>query len=185
MNVKLKQDSWINEAFSALAEGGVDSVKVEVLAKRLKVTKGGFYWHFKNRGDLLARLLENWRDGRIRTIAEQTTTNQSAYETLRFLLDLYTGPSNPRGSAIELAVRDWARTDVDAAAAVREVDDARLSSVAALFEQLGLDADQAYARAFLFYSYIFGQSLLHTGGVSPNETQIKGLCAALLVPEAS
>lgn len=181
MNVKLKQDAWINEAFSALAEGGVDSIKIEVLAKRLQVTKGGFYWHFKNRGELLSHLLESWRAGRIRTIREQTAADRPADEILTYLLRLYTGHSNPRGSAIELAVRDWARNNEAAAAVVREVDKERLASVAKLFARLSLDTESAHARAYLFYSYIFGQSLLNYGGEPCSEEALQARCARLLI----
>lgn len=64
MNKKRDQsqdrDSWLSEALELMRERGVDHVKVEPLASRLGVTKGSFYWHFKNRGDLLRSLPEFW-----------------------------------------------------------------------------------------------------------------------------
>jgi Bacterial regulatory proteins, tetR family len=38
---------WIEEAARALAAGGPDAVRVDLLAKALGVTRGGFYWHFE------------------------------------------------------------------------------------------------------------------------------------------
>ena len=46
-----------------LAEHGVESVRVEVLARDLGVSKGSFYWHFRDRGELLEKLLARWEDG--------------------------------------------------------------------------------------------------------------------------
>ncbi len=181
MNVKIKRDAWIAEAFSALAEGGVDSIKIEVLAKRLRVTKGGFYWHFKNRNELLEQLLKTWRERRIDTIREQTAIEQPAHNTLLGLLELYIDRANPRGTAIELAVRDWARSSALAAESVGAVDRERLTSVAQLFSQLDLDAEVAFSRAYLFYSYIFGQSLLNYSSESFELAQIRRLCAAQLL----
>ena len=40
---------WVAAGLAELAKGGVDSVRVEVLAERLGVTKGGFYRRFKDR----------------------------------------------------------------------------------------------------------------------------------------
>ena len=44
------RSGWIDEGLRALAAGGPDAVRIELLAKALGVSKGGFYWHFANRG---------------------------------------------------------------------------------------------------------------------------------------
>src|SRR6202047_5576718 len=62
---------WVTAGLAALATGGVDSVRVEVLAERLGVTKGGFYRRFKDRRALLNAMLETWRDGRVTAIERQ------------------------------------------------------------------------------------------------------------------
>ena len=67
---------------------------------------------------------------------------------------------NTEAIAIELAIRQWARSDEAAAEAVASVDAARLKNVAQLYRATGLEAEEADARAFLFYCFVFGQSLL-------------------------
>src|ERR671918_1162056 len=52
--------SWIEEGLRALGAGGPDSVRVELLAQALGVTKGGFYWHFEDRRALLEEMLDAW-----------------------------------------------------------------------------------------------------------------------------
>ena len=51
---------WLAAGLRALSEQGVASLTVEGLAKSLGIAKAGFYWHFKNRDDLLRQLLEYW-----------------------------------------------------------------------------------------------------------------------------
>ena len=46
----------------ALLHRGADGVRVEVLARELGVTKGSFYWHFRDRADLLEALLVEWEE---------------------------------------------------------------------------------------------------------------------------
>ncbi|MQX35388.1 TetR/AcrR family transcriptional regulator [Roseospira navarrensis] len=159
---KTQRDAWLETGFAMLAEGGAENVRIEPLARRLSVTKGGFYWHFKDRADLLAAMLERWRDGRVTVIARHVTPDgdETAEGVLRRLLSRYLDQPNPRGMAIEMAVRDWARHDARVAEAVATVDAARLAHVAPLFEALGLPPDEAAARARLFYAYVFGQNLL-------------------------
>ena len=47
---------WIEEGLRALAAGGPEAVRIEVLAQALGVSKGGFYGYFADREALLAQL---------------------------------------------------------------------------------------------------------------------------------
>ena len=154
-------DAWIDAGFKELARSGVEGVRVEVLAKSLGVTKGGFYRRFKDRAALLEGMLQTWRAGRIAAIEQQTSLDgASARERLRALIQLYSERMNTEGMAVELAIRQWARSDEPAAAAVASVDAARLKNVGQLYRATGLAPEEADAQAFLFYCFIFGQSLL-------------------------
>jgi AcrR family transcriptional regulator len=164
-------DAWIEAGFKEIARSGVEGVRVEVLAKNLGVTKGGFYRRFRDRAALLEAMLQNWRDGRIAAIEKQTSLDgASARERLKALIALYSERINTEGKnaegrnteglGIELAIRQWARSDELAAAAVASVDAARLKNVGHLYRATGLPGEEADAQAFLFYCFIFGQSLL-------------------------
>jgi len=153
--------TWIKAGFAELAKTGVEGVRVEVLAKNLGVTKGGFYRRFRDRAALLAGMLAEWNAGRIAAIEQQASLDgESARDRLQALIRLYSERMNTEAIAIELAIRQWARTDEAAAEAVASVDAARLKNVAQLYRATGLEAEEADARAFLFYCFVFGQSLL-------------------------
>lgn len=157
---RLGRDAWVEAAFDALARAGEAGLRVEPLAKRLGVTKGSFYWHFKDREALVAATLEAWAEGRIAAIRRQTEGIEPR-PALLALVDLYLRAPNPKGLAVELAIRRLPR----AARAVEAVDAERLARVAALFAALGrTDAD---ARALLFYAFLFGQSLLRGRELAP------------------
>lgn len=154
-------EDWIEAGFAELARSGVEGVRVEVLAKNLGVTKGGFYRRFRDRAALLEAMLQNWREGRIAAIEKQTSLDGTdARERLKALIALYSERMNTEGMGIELAIRQWARSDEVAATAVAGVDDARLKNVGQLYRATGLTTKEADAQAFLFYCFIFGQSLL-------------------------
>ena len=51
---------WLEAGLEFLARGSVTSITVEGLAKHLGIAKSGFYWHFKNRDELLQELLKYW-----------------------------------------------------------------------------------------------------------------------------
>ncbi len=181
-NARLDGNAWIAAAFDMLAEGGIDAVRVEPLAKRLGVTKGSFYWHFADRHALIRALLAHWCEGRLEAIRQQARGPEDALTILRRLADLYTQRANYRGLAIELAIRLLARRDDEAAAAIRKVDLERVGHVTKLFGELGWSAAEAEARAVLFYSYLFGQPLLHAAtATAPTR---KSAVIALTAPPA-
>jgi AcrR family transcriptional regulator len=164
---RLDANAWIEAALETLADGGIEAVRVEPLAEALAVTKGSFYWHFTDRRALLDAVLAQWAAGRIAAIREQVAGPEAPKVLLLRLADLYTRHANVKGLAIELAIRSFARTDDGAAKAVRAVDTERLTHVTRLFGGLGWSLLDAQARAVLFYSYLFGQSLLDAEIATP------------------
>ena len=159
---QLDRGHWIEGAIEVLAREGVAGLRVEVLAKRCGVTKGSFYWHFKDRQDLLAAVLEHWREGRIRDIEKITTVSPGhEREQLHFAIKVYGTSRNRKGVSIELAVRDWARHDPQAAAIVEAVDLYRLECTRKLFVAAGMSDAEAKSRSLLLYACVFGLSLMH------------------------
>ncbi len=158
----LDRGDWIHAGIDTLAEEGIEGVRVEVLAKRCGVTKGSFYWHFKDRRDLLDAMLDEWKVGRIRDIIKQTTAEPGhELEQIYHVIDVYSASRNQKGIKIELAVRDWARKDPHAAAVVEEVDATRFERARQLFLDRGLPLETSSTRSMLIYAYVFGQSLMN------------------------
>jgi AcrR family transcriptional regulator len=181
-----KSETWIKAGFAELARSGIEGVRVEVLAKNLGVTKGGFYRRFRDRAALLGGMLEDWREGRIAAIEQQVNLDgDNARDRLKALIHLYSERTNTEGMAIELAIRQWARSDEAAADAVASVDAARLKNVGQLYRATGLEADAADAKAFLFYCFIFGQSLLFLERGQRKRAQLVARSAEKLLDDAS
>jgi AcrR family transcriptional regulator len=179
-------EAWIEAGIKEIARSGVEGVRVEVLAKNLGVTKGGFYRRFKDRAALLEAILQSWSVGRIAAIEQQTRIDgMGARERLGSLIRLYSEKTNAEGMAVELAIRQWARTDEAAAQAVASVDAARLQNVALLYRATGLSLEEADAQAFLFYCFVFGQSLLFLERGPRRRAQLIARSAEILLDERS
>jgi len=179
----LDREAWIKGAIAIMAEHGTEQLRVEILAKRLGVTKGSFYWHFKDRRDLQDAVLAFWRDGRIRDIRKQTQA-QAGGEAAALLhtIEVYSSARNRKGIAIEAAVRDWARRDPQAATVVEEVDAERLTCACRLFRAGGFDEAEAQARSLLLYAYVFGVSLMRHGAFTSDIAALKTRIAGLIAP---
>ncbi len=176
--IALDRDAWIKGAIAILAEHGAEGLRVEVLAKRLGVTKGSFYWHFKDRRDLQGAVLEYWKAGRIRDIRKQTQASPGGEAAaLLHTIEVYSSARNRKGIAIEGAVRDWARHDPQAVAVVEEVDAERLACACRLFLACGLDTAEARARSVLLYAYVFGSALMRCNDFSDDLPALKAWIA--------
>jgi AcrR family transcriptional regulator len=178
-----RSQDWVSAAMAVLAEAGVGAVRVEVLANRLGVTKGGFYRRYRDRRALLDTILEGWVEGRIVAIQQQIDLSfgKRPAERLRDLIRFFAERLNPQGLAVELAIRQWGRSDPVAAVAVAQVDEARLAGVAALYEALGFPREEARMRAMIFYAVIFGQELLFLNPTTTHRDAATEACVEALV----
>jgi AcrR family transcriptional regulator len=162
MSDEIDAQAWIEAGLKEFANNGVGGVRVEVLAQRLGVTKGGFYRRFKDRRALLNAILDEWSRGRIAAIhrVREQSEGQAPRERLSSVARHYTERLSVHGMAIELAIRQWARSDSAAATACASVDEARLNVAGQLYRDLGFSPAQSRERAILLYSFLFGQGLL-------------------------
>jgi AcrR family transcriptional regulator len=153
------RSSWIEEGLRALAAGGPDAVRIEVLAQALGVTRGGFYWHFDDRRALLEEILDAWEHASVdEVIARVEREEGDARAKLRRLSALAASSDQPL--RIDLAVRDWARREPAVAERLRRVDNRRVAYLRTLFGALSADADDVEARCLVFYSLWIGSHFI-------------------------
>lgn len=160
----LTPETWIEAATEVLVDQGIDHVRVDLLAQRLGVTRGSFYWHFKDREELLRRVLQAWRETATENLTVRLeSAHEDPLEQLRDVLSLpFRGRAAARAARIELAIRAWARRDQMARFAVDEADASRIGYIAQVFSSLGFPVMEARSRAFLLYGYIVSESQMAT-----------------------
>jgi hypothetical protein len=101
------------------------------------------------------------------------------------MIKIYSGPVNAEGMAIELAIRQWARSDATASAVVASVDAARVKVAEKFYRDMGLAPKKARARAVLLYSFVFGQSLILLEQTSRERENLIAACADMLTEYSS
>ncbi|HZP13018.1 MAG TPA: TetR/AcrR family transcriptional regulator [Nevskiaceae bacterium] len=155
-NIKVPREGWLNCARVALIEDGIDGVKVDRLAKRLKISRGGFYHHFKNLHQLLNELLVVWKTQNRFTPAkvEASSPEAAAKAFERITDDLI--HENGFDSQFDMAVREWARISHPAADVVHAVDNERVEILKEIFVGFGYPAREALIRARIFYWHQIG-----------------------------
>lgn len=152
----LGRDAWLEAARSALVEEGTAGVEVNKLAKRLDVTRGGFYWFFASREQLLDGLLEFWvQTSTVLFERVANATGQSGLQKFQALVELWISEKeyDPKWDG---AVRDWARTSPKVLDTVHSVDEQRIGFIEQVFRDLGYKGKEAQVRARITYYHQVG-----------------------------
>lgn len=154
------RERWVEEGLTVLADAGPDAVRVEALAKRLGVTKGGFYGYFADRDALLTAMLDTWEREAADEVLDRVRQDQHGDpRTLVTLAGILTF-SGDRLRPIDLAVRDWARRDETVAARLRRVDNRRMELLREMIGTFCPDPDEVEARALLAFCVAIGHHFL-------------------------
>lgn len=183
---RLKREDWLQAAFNAVVEGGVDNLKILTLAENLGVTRGSFYWHFADHAELLQATLWGWKDQEIQRLLRiegQQTPDPLA--DMHMLLEEALAHSGDEleNMRFELAVRGLGRRDAQVATLLFEVDQARTRLFAKHFSRLFQDPQKAADLAALFYLTIVGcfQALSRPGVSSRSKDYFKSIIATFLI----
>lgn len=181
--VQTPRTAWIDAALQALASGGPEAIRVEALAARLGVSKGGFYWHFKDRAALIEEMLDSWEQRVVGDVIAQIESEpEEPRAKLRHLFEM--AASSPDLLPVELALRDWSRRDEKVAARLRRVDDRRMDYMRSLFGPICADEDDVEARSILAFSLFIGSSFIRAGHPGKSRSQVLRLAMDRLLSES-
>ena len=152
----LGREIWLDIARRARIEEGTAGVEINKLAKRLGVSRGGFYWFFKSREHLLDELLRYWTETST-VLFERILQRRGKNGMQKFkdLVNLWIDEQeyDPKWDA---AVRDWGRTSSDVLKSVQAVDHRRIALLEQVFLDLGYKGKAAHIRARVTYYHQVG-----------------------------
>jgi len=178
--LRTSREGWIEEGLRALADGGPDAVRVEVLAKRLGVTKGGFYGYFADRDALLDAMLDTWERESTDEVLERVEKEGGDPRTRIRRAGVLTF-SGDRLRPIDLAVRDWARRDDAVAARLRRVDNRRMDLLREMIGTFCTDPDEVEARSLIAFCVAIGAHFLAADHGGRTRSEVLARAADLIL----
>lgn len=163
--MKLSGSAWLDAGLTILTQQGPEFLKVDVLCRHLKVTKGSFYHHFQNREDYVLQLLNHWLQANTLNIIEEANKGQSPSAKSDILDELAmaadVGP--------ERAMRSWGQYNKTVSSFVEKVDKQRIDYLAALIgSQSNANRGEVLLVAKLAYAHFVGCQQL-SGVISKKE----------------
>jgi AcrR family transcriptional regulator len=152
----LGREIWLDTARRALIEEGVVGVEINKLARRLGSSRGGFYWFFKDRAQLLEELLAYWVEtSSVLFDRILQLPGRNGMEEYLAMTNLWID-ENEYDPKWDGAVRDWARTSKSVRKIVQAVDQKRIAVLERIFNDMGYTGMEARVRARVMYYHQVG-----------------------------
>lgn len=148
---RTSREYWLDLAIRALVEDGIDHVKVQVIARKLGVSRSSFYWFFESLADLHDQLLAHWVAKNTDPIIERAL--RPAGDIIAAMLNVFECWVDIRlfDPKLDMAIRLWARRSPKVAAVVHASDARRLEAITTMFVTHGYGAEDARIRARVLY----------------------------------
>ena len=149
---RLTREDWLENALTELSRKGRAGLRIEGLSAALGVSRGSFYWHFKDRDDFVHSLLEYWFEeytaGAPPAVGRDGGTPE---ERLARLMRLVHDQDLTRH---DLTVRSLAALGSQFSRIVKKADRFRLDFIQSLFAEMGFTDDQLKIRARACLAYL-------------------------------
>jgi AcrR family transcriptional regulator len=170
-------EDWAQAALDEIEAVGVDRLSVEAVARRLGVSKGGFYHQFADRRALLRAALARWESRFAQELSARFEAIGDPGERLHAIFAFALLEMAPTVILRLMAAAE----DPDVAATLTRATERRLALLRDTFSGLGLAPVAAQQRAVIAYSAYLGLAQLRTqtpGAVRTPE-QMRGYLADL------
>jgi len=155
-------EGWLEAAYELLIESGIDSVKIQPLAKKLKLSRTSFYWFFKDREELLAALVARWREKNTGALIKQTEAYaETVAEAMLNVMDCWLDKTL-FDAQFEFAMRSWALQSPEILAEVQQADQARIAALDRMLLRFGYKSTSADVRARTIYLVQIGYISMQT-----------------------
>lgn len=181
MTERLAAEDWIDCALAILARRGFGALKADVLARELRISRGSFYWHFRDLAAFHEAVIAHWK----RRATEEIIADIERHSAPEVRLDALLRHAFGSGGSLEVRMRAWAEENESAAKAVSDIDRRRRDYLEKLLIQAGVAPAAAASRSLLLYWAYLGAAL--SGGRLNGErlqAMLRELTRAVLGPGA-
>jgi AcrR family transcriptional regulator len=135
MSKKYTREQWLQKSLDAISGQRFGRVVIDNIVTSLGVTKGSFYWHFKDRNDFLEKLVTYWDERFTKTVMHHI--NESEAGPHERLLELMLYITRNRLASYDAAITALAHNEPQTSNHIGEIFESRMHYVATLFAEMG------------------------------------------------
>ena len=146
----LSREKWLEIAMEAMTGRCISKFSLDSMFKIVPVSKGSFYWHFKNRSEFLEALVEYWERTEtdnviqaLNALPEEMTPEEKLWEMMCVIYEY-------KSTRHELLVRSLTLEFPKLSQVIESVDRKRHESVYEVFADMGFTGDELEMRTDVF-----------------------------------
>ena len=157
---RFSREDFLEEALAILSEEGYRLLTIDKICDRMHVSRGSFYWHFKNRSDFNVAIIEYWEQKSTTAFLKNVNAIAGSPEQrLGALLELVISSGYCK---YELPMRLWAMREDATKKVLQRIDSTRYGMVRSLFSEMGFTGDDLEMRVqtcVIYYNFRRGFSI--------------------------
>ncbi len=141
---------WIEKTLLFISKSGINDLKIDILCKSFKVTKGSFYHHFKSQKDFINELLEYWYE---------TYTNKIIQEIKEYendpikQIEILNTIIYSKNLDVEIEFRAWGLRNKTVLQYIQKIDKERITALEIIQNKLFPNNDKNYNQDVSLYIY--------------------------------
>ena len=132
---KHTREQWLQKSLDVISGQGFGRIVIDNIVKSIKVTKGSFYWHFKDRNDFLEHLVTYWDENFTRNVMQHIAAMQG--DAGKRLLELMMYVTRKRLARYDAAILSLAHNEPHVSNQIAVVFESRIEFVASLIAEMG------------------------------------------------
>lgn len=155
----MSREEFLRRSLEAVAEKGHAKLRIHELVKQLGVTRGSFYWHFKDRDDFVRALVayyHQWSTEQV--IVEVERVGGDAAQRLKTVMSIVAEQGLGRHDVV---MTSWGVQEPIVAKSFEDANRRRIEFIRSLFVQLGFEGQELETRTLAFVGYM---RMVHTAG---------------------
>lgn len=149
-----KKQDWIFLGYKLFSKEGISGIVIEKMAKKLKVNKSSFYWHFKTKTDFIDEIIAYWISLNTNQIISITDSEKSGKEKFIKLIKL-SFKKEPYLDFIFFLKR-YGQKNKKIQLIIDEIDNQRIEYTKNILIEMNFSTTEAETKAILFYKYLIG-----------------------------
>lgn len=132
---KYTREQWLKKALDVISGQDFGSIVIDNILASMRVTKGSFYWHFKDRNDFLEKLVTYWDESFTKNVMRHI--GEMKGDADERLLELMMYVTRKRLARYDAAILSLAHNEPHISSQITDVFESRIDFVASLFAEMG------------------------------------------------
>jgi AcrR family transcriptional regulator len=148
------KEDWVRLGYKLFSDQGVSGIIIEKMAKKLKVNKSSFYWHFKTKKNFIDHLITYWINNETVQIINLTNNVKKVSDKFKTFIGLIYKQDPFLDFTFYL--KKYAKKEQKIQLSIDRIDNLRIEYANKLLQEMGYSEQDAIIKAKLLHKHFIG-----------------------------